>query len=209
MPNPMSTANAVVVTRVINAEGVFGYTISAQAGNNLVTNPDPGTETEVSIAGIGLGTEPTSFTITRFAKPVAGEPARTEPVLPKEQMLALVDIAVAVETVLLRGETGLLRRQLPVRRGGQREADIAGHGAEDPSERPVRLQAGPRVRREIAGERRCAGGQPVAGVGAGGRGHARPHPADRVNLLLVDDCGTIGAPTAPQQLRNPGRAARA
>ena len=92
------TANAVVVTRVINAEGVFGYTISAQAGNNLVTNPDPGTETEVSIAGIGLGTEPTSFTITRFAKPIAGEPARTEPVLPKEQMLALVDIAVAVET---------------------------------------------------------------------------------------------------------------
>ncbi|HYJ57060.1 MAG TPA: hypothetical protein VEX40_16380, partial [Mycobacterium sp.] len=55
-------------------------------------------ETEVSIAGIGLGAEPTSFTITRFAKPVAGEPARTEPVLPKELMLDLVDIAVAVET---------------------------------------------------------------------------------------------------------------
>jgi hypothetical protein len=90
-------ANAVVVTRVINAAGVYGYSISVQDGNNLVTNPDQGTETEFTIAALGLGDEPTSFTITRFATPVAGEPARTEPVLPREQMLALVDIATSVE----------------------------------------------------------------------------------------------------------------
>ena len=65
----------VVVTRVINAVGVFGYTLSVQDGNNLVTNPDPGTATEVTIAALGLGNEPTSFTVTRFATPVAGAPA--------------------------------------------------------------------------------------------------------------------------------------
>lgn len=90
-------ANAVVVTRVINAEGVFGYTLSVQAGNNLVTNPDPKTETEVTIAGLGLGDEPTSFTVTRYAVPAAGEPRRTEPVLTQEQMLSLVDISRSVE----------------------------------------------------------------------------------------------------------------
>lgn len=91
------TANAVVVTRVINAAGVFGYTLSVQAGNNLVTNPDPGTETEVTIAALGLGDEPTSYTITRYATPVAGGPARTEPVLTGEQLAALVDLARSVE----------------------------------------------------------------------------------------------------------------
>jgi len=90
-------ANAVVVTRVINAEGVFGYTLSVQDGNNLVTNPDPATETEVTIAGLGLGDEPTSFTVTRFALPVAGEPRRTEPVLSQQQLLSLVDISRSVE----------------------------------------------------------------------------------------------------------------
>jgi hypothetical protein len=68
-----------------------------QDGNNLVTNPDPGTATEVTIAALGLGDEPTSFTITRFATPVAGGPARTEPVLTRPQLLDLVDIARSVE----------------------------------------------------------------------------------------------------------------
>ncbi len=90
-------ANAVVVTRVINAVGVFGYTLSVQDGNNLVTNPDPGTATEVTIAALGLADEPTSFTVTRFATPVAGQPARTEPVLTRRQMVDLVDIARSVE----------------------------------------------------------------------------------------------------------------
>ena len=90
-------ANAVVVTRVVNATGVFGYTLSVQDGNNLVTNPDPGTVTEVTIAALGVGDEPTSFTITRFATPIAGEPARTETVLARQQMLDLVGIARSAE----------------------------------------------------------------------------------------------------------------
>ena len=90
-------ANAVVVTRVINAAGVFGYSLSIQDGNNLATNPDPGTQTESTIAALGLGDEPTSFTITRYAVPVAGGPKLTEPVLTNEQLLDLVDVARTVE----------------------------------------------------------------------------------------------------------------
>jgi len=90
-------ANAVVITRVVNATGVYGYSLSIQKGNNLVTNPDPGTWTEVTVAGIGLGDEPTSLTVTRFAKPVKEEPELTEPVLDRENTLRLVAIAMAVE----------------------------------------------------------------------------------------------------------------
>jgi hypothetical protein len=91
------TANAVVITRVINAGGVYGYTLSMQEGNNLVTNPDPGTYSEVTVAAIGLGDEPTSLTVTRHAKPAPDAPERIEPVLSKEQTLAMVDLASAVE----------------------------------------------------------------------------------------------------------------
>lgn len=90
-------ANAVAITRVLNTTGVYGYTLSLQDGNNLVTNPDPGTWSEVTIAALGLGEEPTSLTITRYAKPSPEAPERTEPVLPREKMLGLVDIVVAVE----------------------------------------------------------------------------------------------------------------
>lgn len=90
-------ANAVVITRVVNATGVHGYSLSIQKGNNLVTNPDPGTWTEVTVAAIGLGDEPTSLTVTRFAKPVAGQPELTAPVLDRDTTLKLVDIAMAVE----------------------------------------------------------------------------------------------------------------
>ena len=68
-----------------------------QDGNNLVTNPDPGTYSEVTVAALGLGDEPTSFTVTRYAKPTPDAPERTEPVLPQEKMIVLVDIAAAVE----------------------------------------------------------------------------------------------------------------
>ncbi|HEX2053529.1 MAG TPA: PEP/pyruvate-binding domain-containing protein [Actinomycetota bacterium] len=90
-------ANAVVITRVVNATGVYGYSLSIQLGNNLVTNPDPGTWTEVTVAAIGLGDEPTSLTVTRYAKPAKDGPERTEPVLTRDQTLRLVEIAMAVE----------------------------------------------------------------------------------------------------------------
>lgn len=90
-------ANAVVITRVVNATGVHGYSLSIQKGNNLVTNPDPGTWTEVTVAAIGLGDEPTSLTVTRYAKPVAGQPELTVTVLDRDTTLKLVEISMAVE----------------------------------------------------------------------------------------------------------------
>jgi len=90
-------ANAVVVTRVLNTNDVYGYSLSVQVGNNLVTNPDPGTYSEVTIAGFISETEPVSLTITRFAKPTKDSLERTEPVLAREQMLDLVDLARRVE----------------------------------------------------------------------------------------------------------------
>jgi hypothetical protein len=96
------TANAVVITPVINASGVYGYALSIQEGNNLVTNPEPGTYSEVTIAAIGLGDEPTCLTVTRHAKPTRNGPERTEPILPKEMALELVELSAAVERA--RGE---------------------------------------------------------------------------------------------------------
>lgn len=90
-------ANAVIVTRVLNTQDVYGYSLSVQQGNNLVTNPDPGTWSEVTIAGFYSDDEPTSLTITRFAKPTRDGAERTDAVLPRERMLELVDIAKRVE----------------------------------------------------------------------------------------------------------------
>ena len=97
-------ANAVIITRVLNTTGVFGYSLSVQLGNNLVTNPDPGTVSETTVAAIGLGAEPTTFSVTRFATPVAGGPARTTPVLDEAQMRALVDLAVRIESAYCRAD---------------------------------------------------------------------------------------------------------
>lgn len=99
-------ANAVVVTRVLNTDDVYGYSLSVQLGNNLVTNPDPGTYSEVTIAAFVSDDEPTSLTVTRFAKPTPEAAERTEPVLPEAQMLELVDLAKRVERAYCRATPG-------------------------------------------------------------------------------------------------------
>lgn len=99
-------ANAVIVTRVLNTDGVYGYSLSVQQGDNLVTNPDPGTYSEVTIAGFISDDEPTSLTVTRFAKPTRDSPERTEPVLPAPRMLELVDLAKRVERAYCRATPG-------------------------------------------------------------------------------------------------------
>ena len=99
-------ANAVVVTRVLNTDHVFGYSLSVQAGNNLVTNPDAGTWSEVTVAAFISDDEPTSLTTTRYAKPSRETPARTERVLPDERMRELVDLARRVERAYCRATPG-------------------------------------------------------------------------------------------------------
>lgn len=98
--------NAVVVTRILNTTAVFGYSLSVQDGNNLVTNPDPGSHSEVTVAGFISDDEPVSLTVTRFAQAAADEPERTAPLLPRQQMLELVDLAKRVETAYCRAKPG-------------------------------------------------------------------------------------------------------
>lgn len=97
-------ANAVVVTRVLNTDAVYGYSLSVQQGNNLVTNPDQGTYSESSIAAFLSDAEPISFTVTRFAKPTASGLALTGPVLANEQLVALVDLTRTVERAYCRAK---------------------------------------------------------------------------------------------------------
>lgn len=99
-------ANGVIITRVLNTQDVYGYALSLQEGNNLVTNPDPGTYSEVTIAGFVSDEEPVSLTVTRFAKPTPAGPERTEPVLPREAMLALLDLAKTAERAYCAAKPG-------------------------------------------------------------------------------------------------------
>ena len=99
-------ANAVVVTRVLNTDAVYGYSLSIQQGNNLVTNPDPDTYSEFTIAAFLTDDEPISFTVTRFAKPTASGPALTAPVLSNDQLTALVDLVRTVERAYCRAKPG-------------------------------------------------------------------------------------------------------
>jgi hypothetical protein len=117
-------ANTVVVTRVLNTDAVFGYSLSVQQGNNLVTNPDPGTYSEVTIAGFISDDEPTSLTVTRFAKPVPDGPERTEPVLSREAMLELVDLAKTVERAYCRAKPGYFPRCDIVTSAGDKDAAL-------------------------------------------------------------------------------------
>ena len=97
-------ANAVVVTRVLNTDAVYGYSLSVQLGNNLVTNPDPGTHSETAIAAFISDVEPISFTVTRYARPAQGGPVRTEPVLTREQLVELVETTRTVERAYSRAK---------------------------------------------------------------------------------------------------------
>lgn len=102
-------ANAVVVTRVLNTSDVYGYSVSTQVGNNLVTNPAPGSYSEMTIAGFISDREPISLTVTRYARPAAGAPERSTPVLPRQQLVEIVELAKRVERAYCRAERGYYR----------------------------------------------------------------------------------------------------
>jgi hypothetical protein len=97
-------ANTVVVTRVINSDGLYGYTFSAQAGNNLVTNPEPGTLSEATIAAFLEPNIPPTFVTTRFATPVADSGKLDHTVLTEAQMQTQLRIAQTVETAYCKAK---------------------------------------------------------------------------------------------------------
>jgi hypothetical protein len=88
---------------VLNSSGVFGYTFATQVGDNVVTNPAPGTQSESVIAGFIPGS-PASFTVTRFARPQRDAAVRTETVMTQAKMLEMLEIAQAIELAYCRAK---------------------------------------------------------------------------------------------------------
>ena len=98
-------ANGVLITRAVNSD-YLAYTLSLQKDNNLVTNPDPGTISQMTMATFGGGNRPTRFTVTRFAKPVATGPVMTTGVLSDPQMNQIVELAKVVELAYCKVKPG-------------------------------------------------------------------------------------------------------
>ena len=90
-------ANLVLVTRVVGTDAVYGYTLSVQKGENLVTNPLPGTMTEFDVASFSDGNRPPRFSTTRYAKPTVVDPVMTTTILTEARMIEIVDIAKKIE----------------------------------------------------------------------------------------------------------------
>ena len=124
------TANSVVITRVLNSSGVYGYTFSSQVGENIVTNPAPDTASETIIAAFLPDVAP-AFTVTRFAKPTPESPTLDHTVMTTEQMQTMLESDPSGRARVLPRGRGLLPgqrerlRQRAVRRG---EAARARHG---------------------------------------------------------------------------------
>jgi hypothetical protein len=89
-------ANSVVVTRVDSVD-VPGYSLSVQKGNTLVTNPSPGTSSELTIATMDPSMN-ISYSVIQYAKPDPSEPALSSTVLDIDMMTTMVQIAKAVES---------------------------------------------------------------------------------------------------------------
>lgn len=97
-------ANAVLLTRASGMDDMAGYAISTQAKNNLVTNPGPGSWSELEIAVLLTDDVPTSFTILRHAKPSADAEELKTPVLSQAHGLTIVEAARKVEESWCRAE---------------------------------------------------------------------------------------------------------
>lgn len=98
-------ANGVIITRAVNSD-FLAYTLSLQKDNNLVTNPDPGTISQMTYATFSGTDRPTRFTVARFAKPVATGPALTTSVLTDAQMTQLTELAKSVEIAYCKAKPG-------------------------------------------------------------------------------------------------------
>ena len=95
-------ANAVVVTRVVNSVGILGYSLSVQKGENLVTNPLPGTIAETDVVTFSDYNRPPHFSVARYSTPEAGKPALTAPILTTKAMTDLIEVAKRVEVAYCR-----------------------------------------------------------------------------------------------------------
>lgn len=89
-------ANAVVITRILNTEGIYGYQISLNTDDNLVTNPTPNTQSEINLATF-IGNEKSEYTILQYAKPVASAPALKNSLVSQDVKNRIVNLVRALE----------------------------------------------------------------------------------------------------------------
>jgi len=100
-------ANSVVITRVINSPDVWGYNLSIQKDNNTVTNPAPGTWSELTVARpLGIQGEAGTLTTIRFAKPTKNEPVFKTTVLNTQQTMLMAKIAMKTEIAYCQAVKG-------------------------------------------------------------------------------------------------------
>nr|MBP9113316.1 hypothetical protein [Polyangiaceae bacterium] len=90
-------SNGVVITRPVNGDGVVGYTLSLQKGENLVTNPEPGTISQMTLAVFGDLNRAPRFTTVRNATPILGGPPLTTSVLAEKDLLTITEIVKKTE----------------------------------------------------------------------------------------------------------------
>src|SRR5262249_42679930 len=90
-------ANSVVTTRAIGGGDLYGYTMSIQKGDNLVTNPDPGTIAELTYAAFSDPNIPPTFSTVRFATPKNDGVREKGPILAPVLLQQMETIAQTVE----------------------------------------------------------------------------------------------------------------
>lgn len=90
-------ANAVLVTRIINTKGVYGYRLSLNTDDNLVTNPTPGTQAEIVYASFIAMSEVPQMTFIQYAKTQAQQDVLQKPLLNPDVYKKMIDIARSVE----------------------------------------------------------------------------------------------------------------
>ncbi len=92
-------ANGVIITKSVSGEFI-AYTLSVNEGNNLVTNPDPGTTSEMTLATFSSPDRPPRFTVVRYAT------NRTTSVLSEDDMTSIIRLAVQIEVSYCRTKPG-------------------------------------------------------------------------------------------------------
>lgn len=90
-------ANSVIVTRVVNSTAIYGYTMSTQIGDSLVTNPTPHTQSEVAVATFQDPGQDVAFSYIQYAKPKKNDPVRTDPLFGRDFMTKIVHLVQHVE----------------------------------------------------------------------------------------------------------------
>lgn len=90
-------ANGVLVTRIINSKGVYGYRLSINTKDNLVTNPTPGTQSEIIVASFISMEEKPSYTVVQHAKTDQGADVLKDTLLAPAYYDRMVEIARTVE----------------------------------------------------------------------------------------------------------------